>query len=95
MMNHAYKRVLFGKGQKFTVDFNSLWPRRFRSLFGISELSNEIEQFDVVVVNEVSNLRGEVGKFVAKFRTKFGIKFHESISTVTNRFTQQEKAMLR
>ena len=62
----------FGKEQKFTVDFNSLWPRRFRSLFGISELSNEIEQFDVVVVNEVSNLRGEVGKFVAKFRTKFG-----------------------
>ena len=62
------------------MDFNSLWPRGLRSLFGISEVCNELGQFDYVVGNEVANLRSEVGKFVADFGTKFGIEFHGSIT---------------
>ena len=40
------------------------------------------------------NLRSEVGKFIANFGTKFRIKIHGSIGTVTNCLTQQGKAIV-
>ena len=54
-----------------TVDFNSLWPRGFENILGISELRSRIRGFIVIGANQIVSFEMKTISLISKFDSTF------------------------